>query len=49
MGVGHLLIKTKEGANKATKESKPTIVIRNDVCSLLSFSFNMVDIFIFFW
>lgn len=33
MGVGHLSIKTKEGANKATKESKPTIVIRNDVCS----------------
>ncbi|KAJ1702242.1 hypothetical protein LUZ63_002021 [Rhynchospora breviuscula] len=35
MGVGHLSIKTKEGANKATKESKPTIVIRNDVGKIL--------------
>ncbi|KAJ3706662.1 hypothetical protein LUZ61_010367 [Rhynchospora tenuis] len=35
MGIGHLSIKTKEGANKATKESKPTIVIRNDVGKIL--------------
>lgn len=33
-GVGHLSIKCKEGASKATKESKPTIVVRNDVCFL---------------
>jgi len=35
MGVGQLSIKCKEGANKAAKESKPTIIIRNDVCSIL--------------
>jgi nuclear pore complex protein Nup50 len=40
MGVGHLSIKTKEGANKDTKESKPTVVVRNDIGSLLLFSFN---------
>lgn len=31
MGVGQLSIKCNEGANKATKESKPTVVVRNDV------------------
>ncbi|XP_043721592.1 uncharacterized protein LOC122669031 isoform X2 [Telopea speciosissima] len=30
-GMGYLSIKCKEGASKATKESKPTIVVRNDV------------------
>ncbi|XP_068651033.1 uncharacterized protein [Aristolochia californica] len=30
MGVGQLSIKCKEGASKATKESNPTIVVRND-------------------
>ena len=30
-GTGHLSIKCKEGISKGTKESKPTIVIRNDV------------------
>lgn len=35
MGMGNLSIKTKEGANKATKESKPTIVVRNDVGKIL--------------
>ncbi|MQM04255.1 hypothetical protein Taro_037051 [Colocasia esculenta] len=35
MGVGQLSIKCKEGAGKATKESKPTIVIRNDVGKIL--------------
>ncbi|KAK6137570.1 hypothetical protein DH2020_028690 [Rehmannia glutinosa] len=30
-GMGQLNIKCKEGINKGTKESKPTIVIRNDV------------------
>uniref|UniRef100_A0A1D1YMQ4 Nuclear pore complex protein Nup50 n=2 Tax=Anthurium amnicola TaxID=1678845 RepID=A0A1D1YMQ4_9ARAE len=35
MGVGHLSIKCKEGAGRATKESKPTIVIRNDVGKIL--------------
>lgn len=35
MGVGQLSIKCKEGADKSTKESKPTIVIRNDVGKIL--------------
>lgn len=35
MGTGHLSIKCKEGAQKATKASRPTIVVRNDVCSVL--------------
>ncbi|KAJ3680049.1 hypothetical protein LUZ60_016327 [Juncus effusus] len=35
IGVGQLAIKTKEGEIKATKESKPTIVIRNDVGKIL--------------
>lgn len=30
-GMGQLSIKCKEGISKGTKESKPTIVIRNDV------------------
>ncbi|KAK9276219.1 hypothetical protein L1049_005750 [Liquidambar formosana] len=34
-GVGNLSIKCKEGASKGTKESKPTIVVRNDVGKLL--------------
>ena len=33
-GVGQLNIKCKEGISKGTKESKPVIVIRNDVGSL---------------
>ncbi|XP_031477810.1 uncharacterized protein LOC116248916 isoform X1 [Nymphaea colorata] len=35
MGVGQLSIKCKKDAAKATKESKPTIVIRNDVGKVL--------------
>jgi len=35
IGVGQLSIKYKEGANKAAKESNPTIIIRNDVCLIL--------------
>ncbi|XP_074570702.1 uncharacterized protein LOC141827378 isoform X2 [Curcuma longa] len=35
MGVGHLSIKCKEGEKKATKDSKPTIIIRNDVGKIL--------------
>ncbi|XP_038875849.1 uncharacterized protein LOC120068214 isoform X2 [Benincasa hispida] len=34
-GTGQLSIKCKEGISKGTKESKPTIVIRNDVGRLL--------------
>lgn len=34
MGMGQLSVKCKEGAGKATKESKPTVVVRNDVCVL---------------
>ncbi|XP_042504844.1 uncharacterized protein LOC122081712 isoform X2 [Macadamia integrifolia] len=34
-GMGQLTIKCKEGASKATKESKPTIVVRNDVGRVL--------------
>lgn len=34
-GMGQLNIKCKEGVSKGTKESKPTILIRNDVGSLL--------------
>ncbi|KAG0460692.1 hypothetical protein HPP92_020989 [Vanilla planifolia] len=35
MGTGLLSIKCKEGADKATKESKPTIIVRNDVGRVL--------------
>lgn len=34
IGVGQLSIRSKEGTEKASKESTPTIVIRNDVCVL---------------
>lgn len=34
-GMGQLAIKCKEGVSKATKESKPTVVMRNDVGKLL--------------
>ncbi|GFP97750.1 nuclear pore complex protein nup50, partial [Phtheirospermum japonicum] len=34
-GMGQLSIKCKEGISKGTKESKPTIVIRNDVGKVL--------------
>ncbi|XP_062146409.1 uncharacterized protein LOC133854298 isoform X1 [Alnus glutinosa] len=34
-GMGQLYIKCKEGVDKGTKESKPTIVVRNDVGKLL--------------
>lgn len=33
-GTGQLSIKCKEGIDKGTKESRPTIVVRNDVCFL---------------
>ncbi|MCI15509.1 RanBP1 domain-containing protein, partial [Trifolium medium] len=33
-GMGHLSIKCKEGVAKATKESKPTIIVRNEASSL---------------
>jgi hypothetical protein len=39
IGVGQLSIRSKEGAEKASKESAPTIVIRNDVCLLYLSSF----------
>ncbi|OEL36625.1 hypothetical protein BAE44_0002356 [Dichanthelium oligosanthes] len=35
IGVGQLSIRCKEGAEKASKESTPTIVIRNDVGKIL--------------
>ncbi|KAL6651227.1 hypothetical protein ACP70R_010152 [Stipagrostis hirtigluma subsp. patula] len=35
IGVGQLSIRTKEGAAKASKESTPTIIIRNDVGKIL--------------
>ncbi|KAL6846896.1 hypothetical protein ACP4OV_022749 [Aristida adscensionis] len=35
IGVGQLKIRTKEGAEKGSKESTPTIVIRNDVGKIL--------------
>lgn len=38
-GTGQLSIKCKEGISKGTKESKPTIVIRNDVWVLFDSSF----------
>lgn len=38
-GIGQLSIKCKEGVSKATKESKPTIVVRNEVCSFDYFSY----------
>ncbi|KAL5552157.1 hypothetical protein UlMin_002333 [Ulmus minor] len=34
-GTGQLSIKCKEGVSKGTKESKPTIIVRNDVGRLL--------------
>lgn len=34
MGMGQLSVKCREGASKATKESKPTVVVRNDVSLL---------------
>ncbi|XP_048624299.1 nuclear pore complex protein Nup50 isoform X4 [Brassica napus] len=34
-GTGNLYIKCKEGVDKGTKESKPTIIVRNDVGKLL--------------
>ncbi|PON57505.1 Talin [Parasponia andersonii] len=34
-GTGQLSIKCKEGVSKGTKESKPTIIVRNDVGKLL--------------
>ncbi|CAF2042766.1 unnamed protein product [Brassica napus] len=34
-GTGNLCIKCKEGVDKGTKESKPTILVRNDVGKLL--------------
>ncbi|KAI3913746.1 hypothetical protein MKW98_011807 [Papaver atlanticum] len=34
-GVGQLSIRCKEGVSKATKESKPTIIVRNDVGKVL--------------
>lgn len=38
-GMGQLNIKCKEGVSKGSNESKPTIVIRNDVRSFsISFS-----------
>lgn len=33
-GTGQLFIKREEGASKGTKESKPRILVRNDVCFL---------------
>lgn len=33
-GTGQLSIKCKEGVSKGTKESKPTVIVRNDVCFL---------------
>lgn len=35
IGVGQLSIKCKDGVNKAAKESKPTIIIRNDAGRIL--------------
>jgi hypothetical protein len=40
-GMGQLYIKCKEGVDKGTKESKPTIVVRNDVCFLNTFVLNI--------
>ncbi|KAL1316558.1 hypothetical protein HN51_068743 [Arachis hypogaea] len=34
-GMGQLCIKCKEGVSKATKESKPTIIVRNEVGKIL--------------
>lgn len=31
-GTGQLSIRCKEGVSKGTKESKPTVIVRNDVC-----------------
>lgn len=42
-GAGQLLIKCKEGFSKGSKESKPTIVVRNDVRFL--FSLNLLVYF----
>ncbi|KAF6160453.1 hypothetical protein GIB67_019222 [Kingdonia uniflora] len=34
-GMGQLSIRCKEGVSKATKESKPTVIVRNDVGKIL--------------
>ncbi|KAL9678869.1 hypothetical protein QQ045_016720 [Rhodiola kirilowii] len=34
-GMGNLSIKCREGASRGTKESKPTVIVRNDVGKLL--------------
>lgn len=44
IGLGHLSIKCKEDVKKATKESKPTILIRNDVC-YLNFFFPGISVY----
>lgn len=41
-GMGNLSIKCKEGVAKATKESKPTIVVRNEVCLYVLSSYILV-------
>lgn len=33
-GTGQLSIKCKEDVGTGTKESKPTIIVRNDVCAI---------------
>lgn len=43
MGMGMLSLKCKEGIPKGTKESKPTIIIRNNVC-IYFFSSNHLKI-----
>ena len=40
-GTGQLTIKCKEGIDKGTKESKPTVVVRNDVCFLSLFIYHL--------
>lgn len=55
MGTGQLSIKCREGASKATKESKPTVVVRNDVRlpSWLPFHTKMINFisrsYIYIW
>lgn len=43
IGVGQLSIRSKEGTERASKESTPTIVIRNDVC-VLSCLFVVIEV-----
>lgn len=38
-GMGQINIKCKEGVSKGTKESKPTIIIRNDVSPFVILSY----------